>query len=158
MHLLLADDETPARGELRYILEALAPEATFHEATNGEETLRLIENEPVEVAFLDIHMPGLDGLVVAATVMDGPEPPLLPNQSLNARLYDAPQNLIAEAGPLAGTVGGMEATPGSKRLYVPDLAPSWYALAVDGGEGLTEYLLQFHVWPVYLPTVLRSYP
>ena len=32
MHLLIADDETPARGELLYILETLAPEATFYQA------------------------------------------------------------------------------------------------------------------------------
>ena len=77
MHVLIADDETPARSELRYILEMLAPEATFYEATNGEETLSLIEREPIEVAFLDINMPDVDGLAVAATIMDGPEPPLV---------------------------------------------------------------------------------
>ncbi len=77
MHILIADDETPARGEIRYILETLAPEATFYEATNGEEALSLIEAEPIDVVFLDINMPGLDGLTAAATIMDGPEPPLI---------------------------------------------------------------------------------
>jgi DNA-binding LytR/AlgR family response regulator len=77
MHILIADDEMPARGELRYILETLIPEATFYEAADGEEALELIENEPIQVVFLDIHMPGLDGLAVAATIMDGPEPPLI---------------------------------------------------------------------------------
>ena len=77
MHILIAEDETPARKELRYILETLAPEATFFEATNGEQTLNLIEQEPIEVVFLDINMPGLDGLAVAATIMEGPDPPLI---------------------------------------------------------------------------------
>ncbi len=77
MHILIADDEMPARSELRYILESLTPEAAFYEAADGEETLALIENEPIEVVFLDINMPGLDGLAVAATIMDGPEPPLI---------------------------------------------------------------------------------
>jgi DNA-binding LytR/AlgR family response regulator len=77
MHILITDDETPARGELRYILEELAPEAAFYEAANGEEALDLIEREPMDVIFLDINMPGLDGLAVAATIMDGPEPPLI---------------------------------------------------------------------------------
>lgn len=77
MHILIADDETPARSELRYILETLVPEATFCEATNGDEVLALVEREPVDVVFLDINMPGLDGLEVAATIMDGPEPPLI---------------------------------------------------------------------------------
>jgi DNA-binding LytR/AlgR family response regulator len=77
MHILIADDETPARSELRYVLEMLAPKATFYEATNGDEALELIEREPVDVAFLDIRMPGLDGLEVAAMIVDEPEPPLI---------------------------------------------------------------------------------
>jgi DNA-binding LytR/AlgR family response regulator len=77
MHILITDDETPARAELRYILEDLAPEATFFEATDGEGALDVIERKPVDVAFLDINMPGLDGLAVAATLMDRPEPPLI---------------------------------------------------------------------------------
>jgi DNA-binding LytR/AlgR family response regulator len=77
MHILIADDEAPARGELSYILKTLIPEATFYEAADGDEALDLIENEPIEVVFLDINMPGLDGLTVAATIMDGPEPPLI---------------------------------------------------------------------------------
>lgn len=77
MHILIADDEAPARGELRYILELLAPEATFYEAVNGHATLKLIEQEAIDVAFLDINMPGLDGLTLATIIMDGPEPPLI---------------------------------------------------------------------------------
>jgi DNA-binding LytR/AlgR family response regulator len=77
MHILIADDETPARSELKYILEVLAPEASFFEAKNGAETLKIIESKPIEVVFLDINMPGLDGLEVAAIVMEMPEPPLI---------------------------------------------------------------------------------
>ncbi|HFD40706.1 MAG TPA: response regulator transcription factor [Anaerolineae bacterium] len=77
MHILIADDEAPARGELRYILAELVPEAVFYEAASGEEALLWIERAPVEVVFLDIHMPGLDGLAVAAAIHDRPEPPLI---------------------------------------------------------------------------------
>jgi DNA-binding LytR/AlgR family response regulator len=77
MYILITDDETPARGELRYILEGLVPDATFYEAANGQQALDLVEREPVNVLFLDINMPGLDGLAVAATIMEGPEPPLI---------------------------------------------------------------------------------
>jgi DNA-binding LytR/AlgR family response regulator len=77
MHILITDDERPARSELRYILEDLEPGATCYEAANGEEALVLIESAPIDVVFLDINMPGLDGLTVAATIVDGPEPPLI---------------------------------------------------------------------------------
>lgn len=77
MHILIADDEAPARGELRYILKPLAPEATFYEATNGLETLQAVETQPIDAVFLDINMPGLDGLAVAAIIADSPQPPLI---------------------------------------------------------------------------------
>ena len=77
MRILVVDDETPAREELCYVLEGLAPSAIFLEASNGAEALALIESNEVDLAFLDINMPGLDGLAVAATLMEGPEPPLV---------------------------------------------------------------------------------
>ncbi len=77
IHILIADDEAPARGELEYILKALMPQARFYKAANGEQALALVEREPIQVVFLDINMPGIDGLTVAATIMDSPEPPLL---------------------------------------------------------------------------------
>jgi DNA-binding LytR/AlgR family response regulator len=77
VNILIADDEAPARGELRYILETLVPEAVFFEARDGFETLDVVEEEPVEVVFLDINMPGMDGLAVAATIADIPQPPLI---------------------------------------------------------------------------------
>jgi two-component system, LytTR family, response regulator len=77
IRILIADDEAPARGELEYMLKTLMPQARFYEATNGEQALTLVEREPIQVVFLDINMPGIDGLTVAATIMDNPEPPLI---------------------------------------------------------------------------------
>ncbi|MEW5868750.1 MAG: LytTR family DNA-binding domain-containing protein [Chloroflexota bacterium] len=77
MNVLIADDEAPARAELRYILEALLPEAVFSEATYGLQVLELVEAGPLDVIFLDINMPELDGLSVAAALLDGPQPPLV---------------------------------------------------------------------------------
>jgi DNA-binding LytR/AlgR family response regulator len=77
MHLLITDDEAPARGELRFILEDLVPEATIAEATNGDEALARVEAEPYDVVFLDINMPGMDGLTAAATIADLSDPPLV---------------------------------------------------------------------------------
>lgn len=77
MNILITDDETPARSELRYILETFVPEACFFEATNGEQALAMVAGEPIEVVFLDINMPGLDGLEVAAMMLERPEPPLI---------------------------------------------------------------------------------
>jgi len=77
MRILIADDEKPARSELRYILENLIPTAVFFETTNGGETLEAVEKETLDVIFLDINMPEPDGLEIATIVMEEPEPPLI---------------------------------------------------------------------------------
>ncbi|MFS2002632.1 LytR/AlgR family response regulator transcription factor [Duganella sp. CT11-25] len=44
-------------------------------AANGLDALRLIDEQAPDVAFLDIRMPGLSGLDVAARLTAGPKPP-----------------------------------------------------------------------------------
>ena len=44
-------------------------------AANGLDALRLIDEQAPDVAFLDIRMPGLTGLDVAARLAAGPRPP-----------------------------------------------------------------------------------
>ena len=85
MHILIADDEKPARGELRYMLEALEANAVYYEAANGREALNVVAQEPVDVVFLDINMPGVNGLAAAAAMMERPSPPLI----IFATAYDA---------------------------------------------------------------------
>jgi DNA-binding LytR/AlgR family response regulator len=46
-------------------------------AANGLDALRLIDEQAPDVAFLDIRMPGLTGLDVAARLTSGPKPPQL---------------------------------------------------------------------------------
>jgi DNA-binding LytR/AlgR family response regulator len=77
MRILIADDEAPARSELRFMLEALLPEARFQEAVDGSSALALAQQDPPEVAFLDVRMPGLDGLEVALALLERPDPPLI---------------------------------------------------------------------------------
>ena len=77
MLILIADDEAPARRELIFFLAALWPEAETLEARDGVEALSLIGSRPVDIAFLDINMPEVDGLQVAAALQELPTPPAL---------------------------------------------------------------------------------
>lgn len=77
MIILLVDDEFPTRQELRFVLEGLLPEATFYEASDGDEALAIIAKLNADAVFLDINMPKMTGLSVAAAIMDSPEPPLI---------------------------------------------------------------------------------
>ena len=62
---LIADDEEALRSTLQRRLQQIWPELQLIQARNGIEALsQAAEYEP-RIAFLDIRMPGLDGLEVA---------------------------------------------------------------------------------------------
>lgn len=68
---VIAEDEPLLAGSLRTGLAFAWPELQIAGvAPNGIEALRLIEAERPDVAFLDIRMPGLSGLEVAAELAD----------------------------------------------------------------------------------------
>lgn len=68
MHLLIVDDERPARERLRRML-ALAPGiASVREAVDGVEALRMVESERPDALLLDIEMPELSGIDLAASL------------------------------------------------------------------------------------------
>jgi len=73
---LIADDEAHLRDYLEQQLRDVWPELrVVARAANGLEALRLIDEQEPDVVFLDIRMPGMTGLDVAARLLDGPHPP-----------------------------------------------------------------------------------
>jgi DNA-binding LytR/AlgR family response regulator len=66
---IVAEDEPLIRREIRDTLGELWPELTVvAEAGDGAEALSAVERCRPDVVFLDIHMPGLDGLTVAQSL------------------------------------------------------------------------------------------
>jgi DNA-binding LytR/AlgR family response regulator len=66
---LIAEDETPQREELRDSLAALWPELTIvAECSDGLAALEAEQSLRPQIAFLDIRMPGVDGLEVARAI------------------------------------------------------------------------------------------
>jgi DNA-binding LytR/AlgR family response regulator len=66
---LIADDEPLLRERLRSHLGRLWPElAVVAEARNGREAIELFETHLPRVAFLDVHMPGLNGIDAARSI------------------------------------------------------------------------------------------
>jgi DNA-binding LytR/AlgR family response regulator len=63
--VLIADDEQPAIDELAFLLRQDPRVGVIHQAPSGAEAIRLLTREPVDAAFLDIHMPGLTGFDLA---------------------------------------------------------------------------------------------
>lgn len=68
MRIVLADDHHLVRAGIRGLLEDLPGVDVVGEAGDGREALDLIETTRPDVALLDITMPGLNGLEVAARV------------------------------------------------------------------------------------------
>src|SRR5450759_2582130 len=61
---VLVDDERLALAELVYLLKAFPALEVVGTAANGVEALDLIEELDPDLVFLDVQMPGLDGLGV----------------------------------------------------------------------------------------------
>lgn len=61
---LIVDDEPLAREELAFLLKDFPEVEVLDTASNGLEAIRMIENLEPDLVFLDVQMPGLDGLGV----------------------------------------------------------------------------------------------
>lgn len=77
LRALLVDDESPARKELRYLLQDYADLQIIGEAANAIEALELINNLDYSVVFLDIDMPGLKGIDLARQLKDKKDAPAI---------------------------------------------------------------------------------
>jgi two-component system, LytTR family, response regulator len=64
MSAIIADDEQLAREELKFLLDQIGDVEVVAVAANGIEALDAIERLDPALAFLDVQMPGLDGLSV----------------------------------------------------------------------------------------------
>ncbi len=75
LRVLAVDDEAPARAELAWLLERDPRVGSVLMAADGAEALRLLETEQVDALFVDIRMPGLDGLDLARVLRRFASPP-----------------------------------------------------------------------------------
>ncbi len=75
LRVLVADDEAPAREELSWLLGHHPDVGTVGTAATGAEVLKALETAEVDALFLDIRMPGLDGLDVARVLARFRSPP-----------------------------------------------------------------------------------
>jgi len=78
LRILLADDHAVVRRGVKQILAESFAQATFGEAQNAHELLKLIGSERWDVVVLDLNMPGGNGLEALKQIKhDHPQLPVL---------------------------------------------------------------------------------
>jgi len=72
MNILIVDDNKEFREAFKFILEENLSGNIEHiyEAENGEECLRLIKRETVDIVFMDKQMPVMDGIEATKKIVD----------------------------------------------------------------------------------------
>lgn len=73
--VLVIDDERPALDELTFLLERDERIAEVHSTDSGTEALRMLQQLEVDAVFLDIQMPGLNGMELAHVLSRFRTPP-----------------------------------------------------------------------------------
>jgi len=122
LKILIVDDETLARERLARLLAKLQPEDELFEASDGRQALRQIEAHSPDLVLLDIRMPGIDGIEVAAKLEDADNPPAvifctaydeyamkaLEHQAIAYLLKPARESELAKAIAKAGRVNRVQ--------------------------------------------------
>jgi len=75
LDVLVVDDEAPALADLAQQLRSLPETADVHTAAGGPQALRTLAERPFDAVFLDVRMPGLDGLELARVLRRFETPP-----------------------------------------------------------------------------------
>jgi two-component system, LytTR family, response regulator len=140
LRVLLVDDEAPARARLRRLLLAHPAIQVVAEARNGREALELHAQHAPDALFLDVQMPEVDGLSVAASL---PEPapaivfvtafdhyalPAFDAAALDYLLKPADAEHVARAVQRLlqrGAARGSAPRPAPSQLVIPDRGRTW---------------------------------
>jgi|WetSurMetagenome_2_1015567.scaffolds.fasta_scaffold00091_11 two-component system, LytTR family, response regulator LytT len=77
MKVVIADDEAPARRELKYLLGQTGCVDVVGEASSGSAALRVILESQPQLVFLDVQMPAMTGLELSNLLGRLPEKPLI---------------------------------------------------------------------------------
>ena len=77
LRALIVDDESAARTRLSMLCAALPTLAVVGTASDGHEALEVLARAPIDLLFLDIEMPGMNGMALARELCDRPDAPAI---------------------------------------------------------------------------------
>lgn len=104
LHALIVDDEPPARSALARLLAEIPDVVVSGTASNGIEALDALAHRDIDLLFLDIEMPVLAGLELAARLHPLPTPAVIfvtawPKYAVAAFDVDAADYLLKPVDP-----------------------------------------------------------
>ena len=70
MNVLIADDEKMMRSGMEKEVKKVLPDADVFIAASGKEALDIFKKEDISLVFLDVEMPGMNGLEVAQNLKE----------------------------------------------------------------------------------------
>ncbi|MCU6712609.1 LytTR family DNA-binding domain-containing protein [Paenibacillus sp. J5C_2022] len=145
IRVLIVDDEPHSRAELKHLLGEQQGIQIAGEADNGEAALmKAIQLQP-DVMFLDIEMPGMNGLEAAKSLRELKKPPLLvfatayPDFAVQAFRYEATDYLLKpyDEEQLADTMERVRKTlvrdSGGEKREAPRRTAGLGKLAIESG-------------------------
>jgi DNA-binding LytR/AlgR family response regulator len=141
LELLAVDDELPALHDLTRMLRASAAVAHVDASASGSDALGKLARRRYDGVFLDVRMPGVDGLELAGVVRQFGDPPAIvfvsayENAAVEAfelhvldylvkpvsrqRIEEAIRRVAADAGRRSGPDTDATAEPGADAELVP---------------------------------------
>jgi two-component system, LytTR family, response regulator len=92
LDVLVVDDEAPALGDLSRLLRSVPGIGEVSTAASAQDALRALAERPVDAVFLDVRMPGIDGLELARVL----------------RRFETPPSVVFVSAYETGAVGAFE--------------------------------------------------
>jgi two-component system, LytTR family, response regulator LytT len=75
LRALIVDDEPHVRDELAFALQSSGGDVRVQQCSTAIEALALLQDEPFDIVFLDVRMPGLSGLEAMRVIEKLPQRP-----------------------------------------------------------------------------------
>ena len=75
IRVLIVDDQPLYRGVLADLLEVVGGYQVVGSAGTGEEAVELAARAALDLVFMDLRLPGMDGLAATSLIRAAPHPP-----------------------------------------------------------------------------------
>ncbi|MBI1891507.1 MAG: response regulator transcription factor [Burkholderiales bacterium] len=156
IRVLIADDHSMIRAGLKSMLADAADIKVVAEADNGDDALRLLRSEEVDVALLDLDLPGKSGFeIVVEAKRIKPDLPILivslmPEEKHATRLFKAGATgyIMKDCEP-EEFIKAVKRVASGQRYISTRLAEQLYLQSEEGGERLPHTTLSEREYEIF---------